>query len=110
MITIFIYTIYIFAMIQIIPCLEAMVLSWYRDNSTMKLFFFFLFKRCGSRELFVLGGEWEKRKMFGYISDENLTNSPGDTLRSKKKKKSLWCKASDSLININFNMQQWRSI
>lgn len=49
--------------------------------------------------------------MFGYISDENLTNSPGDTLLSKKeKKKLLWCKASDSLINIHFNMQQWRSI
>lgn len=26
--------------------------------------------------------------MFGYISDENLTNSPGDTLLSKKKKNS----------------------
>lgn len=25
--------------------------------------------------------------MFGYISDENLTNSPGDTLLSKKEKK-----------------------
>jgi len=67
-------------MIQIITCLEAMVLSWYCE----KLFFFF--KHFGSRELFVLGGEWEKRKVFGYISDENLTNSPGDTLRSRNKK------------------------
>jgi len=68
-------------MIQIITCLEAMVLSWYCE----KLFFFFFFKHFGSRELFVLGGEREKRKVFDYISDENLTNSPGDTLRSKKK-------------------------
>lgn len=75
-------------MIQIIPCLEAMVLSWYRDNSAMILFYL-LFKRCGSRELFVLGGEWEKRKMFGYISDENLTNSPGGHPPLQKKREIL---------------------